>query len=357
VTLEWTGERFIPGQAGASLYYEHAHRYALASLLADGRVVLDVGSGEGYGTARLASVAASVVGFDIAPEAVAHAAKTYGEASGLTFGVADAERLPIASGSIDVVTCFEVIEHVARPLDLLAEVERVLRPDGVFLVSTPDKDAYGAARHHEPNEFHLSEMHLDEFRAALAARFSSVVVLGQRLVGGSVVWPIDCADGDQPVDVLTVAGDDDAAAVRSLGAVVPILYAVAICTNGPPPAPVATTSVFLDRRVALYDELFEAMERAHQEVGRYAAELERLQHVERDLDQALHESLMEAHRLRTELYIERTSTGGAALDLYRRGVEWVAPTGSRRRRAYLVGPQTLKSLGKRVRRRKQGGQP
>ena len=71
--LEFTGERFIPGTAG-EIWHEHWHRYHFAAPLVAGLDVLDVACGEGYGSALLATRAAKVIGADIAPSAVEHAA-------------------------------------------------------------------------------------------------------------------------------------------------------------------------------------------------------------------------------------------------------------------------------------------
>src|SRR5512135_1818798 len=76
VPLEFTGERMTSAARG-QIEYEHLHRYCFARLLCRGKDVVDVASGEGYGTALLAQVARSVVGIDFAADAVRHAAGAY----------------------------------------------------------------------------------------------------------------------------------------------------------------------------------------------------------------------------------------------------------------------------------------
>ena len=357
MTLEWTGERLVPGLSGTPLYYEHAHRYAYGTRLARGREVLDVGSGEGYGAALLARVARGVIGIDIAYEAIAHARKTYGELPNLRFGVGDAERLPVESESIDVVTCFEVIEHVPHPMQLLDEVRRVLRPDGVFIVSTPDKAAYGASRHDEPNEFHLSEMQLQEFEDALSERFGTVAIMGQRLVGSSVMWPLATNLVDGPPEVVAVSSRGEAITM-ALRDAVPVLYAVALCTNGPDGLPPVQSSFFVDLDAPLFDETYERMEDAQRQLGAVASEAERLQGElmgsQADLENARRVAeayRQEAEGVRLELEAERSSIGGALLARYRAAIERLAPAGSIRRRTYLLGPRTLRAVYRRIRRR------
>ncbi len=75
--LEWTGERFLPWRKDPALAYEHLHRYPFAAQLAAGKAVLDLASGEGYGSNLLAQTAFSVVGLDIDRVAVEHAHLRY----------------------------------------------------------------------------------------------------------------------------------------------------------------------------------------------------------------------------------------------------------------------------------------
>jgi len=60
--LEWTGERYVPGMEGAEIGYEHLHRYAFATQFVRNKRVLDLASGEGYGSHLLAKTAKQVVG-------------------------------------------------------------------------------------------------------------------------------------------------------------------------------------------------------------------------------------------------------------------------------------------------------
>ncbi|MGD0636313.1 MAG: class I SAM-dependent methyltransferase, partial [Beijerinckiaceae bacterium] len=75
-TLVFTGERFHPEISG-NIELEHMHRYIYALAYAEGKTILDIASGEGYGAALLASRAVFVTGVDIAEDAVAHAREKY----------------------------------------------------------------------------------------------------------------------------------------------------------------------------------------------------------------------------------------------------------------------------------------
>jgi len=184
--LPFTGER-LTSDYGGQTQIEHLHRYLLVREWCRGQDVLDVASGEGYGTAILAQVARSAVGLEIASDAVAHATKSYMDEN-LRFVQGDARALPLADASCDVVVSFETIEHFAEQQRFLEEVRRVLRPNGLFVVSTPDRDNYSPP-YTPPNPFHVKELTGPEFEALLRTHFAEVSVLLQRPIFGSVLLP------------------------------------------------------------------------------------------------------------------------------------------------------------------------
>ncbi len=83
----------------------------------------------------------------------------------------------------DLVVCLEVLEHINEHERLLAEVKRLLAPDGMLVISTPNKHEY---RKLEPsNPFHVKELDYAEFKTLLARFFSQINFLGQRVHCGS----------------------------------------------------------------------------------------------------------------------------------------------------------------------------
>lgn len=188
LALPLNGERYLPEMAGA-IHLEHVHRYLVARELVAGRDVLDVACGEGYGSAMLASVARSVVGVDIAPEAVAHARAKY-LLPNLRFIEGDCAALPLDSASVDVVVSFETLEHHDRHEEMLSEIRRVLRSGGLLIMSSPNRPEYsppGAP----PNPYHVKELDFDEFSSLLRSHFQHVDFFGQRVVHGSLIQPFD----------------------------------------------------------------------------------------------------------------------------------------------------------------------
>jgi SAM-dependent methyltransferase len=178
--LEFSGERVIPGLVDENLFNEHLARYRFAArfLPSPSARVLDAGCGSGYGTAQFGPEC-SVIAIDISHEAVLHAREQYSRPRVL-FTQASCEAIPFADGSFDLVVAFEVIEHLERWRDLLAEARRVLRPAGVFLVSTPNKSYYAESRAAAgPNPYHVHEFEYAEFQAELGQVFPHVRLWSQ----------------------------------------------------------------------------------------------------------------------------------------------------------------------------------
>jgi O-antigen biosynthesis protein len=188
--LSFTGERFVPGLPDTDpiLRAEHLLRYEACRPLIRGLRVLDIACGEGYGAALLADSAAEVVGLDISEEAVAHARDAYGGIQNLHFGTASATRLPHDAEAFDVVVSFETIEHLAETdqVQFVTEAHRVLRPQGLFILSTPNRPNY-AKVNRGPNPFHLRELDERELLALLEP-FTVFAVYRQSVMAFPAIW-------------------------------------------------------------------------------------------------------------------------------------------------------------------------
>lgn len=182
--LSFTGERVVPDEPGWEWCFE-AHRFgyeALAARIPSGARILDVGCGEGYGTARLAETGSFTVGSDHAFDAVRHAAKRYAR-PGLAFVVCDAQRLPFRSEAFDVVASLQVIEHFTDTASHLRGVARVMRADGFHFCATPNIAL--ATPEEAANEWHLRDFTAPELEAAMRSAFAEVELLGQFYVESS----------------------------------------------------------------------------------------------------------------------------------------------------------------------------
>ena len=105
-----------------------------------GKSALDVGCGAGLLCEPLARMGAAVTGVDAAPENV-EAAKAHAALSGLSIDYRAGEIAAQGLGTFDVVSSMEVIEHVTDPAAFIAELARHLKPDGLLLLSTPNRTA------------------------------------------------------------------------------------------------------------------------------------------------------------------------------------------------------------------------
>ena len=175
---EFTGERVIPGLVDADLFNEHLSRYRFAAQFATpGMSVLDAGCGTGYGSAEFS--ACSIAAIDLSPDAVAHAAAHYARPHAL-FAAATCAALPFRDAAFNLVVSFEVIEHLPDYRALLSEARRVLKPGGIFIVSTPNRAYYAESRAQAgPNPFHVREFDYAEFNEILADFFPNVEIWTQ----------------------------------------------------------------------------------------------------------------------------------------------------------------------------------
>ena len=197
--LEWTGERYLPfvdpSICGAEIHYEHLHRYAFASHLVKGKKVLDLASGEGYGTYILSEKAAYVVGVDIDVNTIEHAKKTY-KKENIEFKAGSILDIPISGEKLfDVIICFEAMEHVKEHDTLFSEIKRLLKDDGFLIVSTPNKQIYTDDSGY-CNPFHQKELNYNEFSDFLKKYFLDICIFGQRIISGSSIYPTSVKGSD-----------------------------------------------------------------------------------------------------------------------------------------------------------------
>ncbi|MBF6332953.1 class I SAM-dependent methyltransferase [Nocardia transvalensis] len=232
--LPLTGERTVPGIAEEN-YWFRRHEIVYARLLerCAGRVVLEAGSGEGYGANMIAGVAERVIGLDYDASAVEHVRAAYPRVEMVMGNLAD---LPVDDGSVDVVVNFQVIEHLWDQAQFLRECLRVLRPGGELLISTPNRITFSPGRDTPLNPFHTRELNAAELSELLVAAGFEVEVMtgvhhGPELValdakwGGSIIdaqiqralagepWPAELA-----ADVAAVRTDDFALRAEDIDA-------------------------------------------------------------------------------------------------------------------------------------------
>jgi SAM-dependent methyltransferase len=187
--LEFTGERLTTNLDSVHGVIEHLHRYAIAQKITKNKVVLDIASGEGYGSFLLSKSATRVFGVDIDERSINHAKGKYASSKNIEFHIGSTDAIPLEDKSVDVVISFETIEHHAKHDLMMQEVSRVLKTDGILLISSPEKSIYSER---DPNNiYHIKELILSDFSDLLNRNFKNVNLFNQRFVIGSLIHLID----------------------------------------------------------------------------------------------------------------------------------------------------------------------
>lgn len=117
----------------------HTRRFEEVKFFLDGikvKTILDVGCHGGLFTNHLHQQFknSKIYGIDISKEAILFAKQTY---EYIQFKVSRAEKLPFKKNAFDLVTCFEMLEHVENPQTVINEIIRVLKIDGYFVAMVP----------------------------------------------------------------------------------------------------------------------------------------------------------------------------------------------------------------------------
>lgn len=180
-------ERYVPGTWNKIAKYEHIPRYEMAQKLAKDLKVLDFGCGTGYGTAMLAQEAEFVVGVDIAEDALKWA-RSHHRNSRIHFEQRDDLGAGLPEGSFDLITCFEMIEHVDQKTQELAikSFRRITGAHGKLVISTPNPEI---TENYGENLYHLHEMKEEEFVSLLKVHFKHIQLLKQWIRPSVLIAP------------------------------------------------------------------------------------------------------------------------------------------------------------------------
>lgn len=185
--LEWTGERMVT-EYHALGCIEHLHRYSIVlSHIKPEMTVLDAACGEGYGTNLIANKANKVFGVDISKTAIDHAKDKY-KSKNIQFIESSATNIPLDDNLIDLVVSFETLEHMLEQDDLIKEFKRILKPNGIIIISSPDKEFY---KEGSINPYHLKELFFNEFESLVSTYFKNIKFIFQKNVLGSYIYSKD----------------------------------------------------------------------------------------------------------------------------------------------------------------------
>ena len=181
--LEPSGERMILEAYQSSpedhlIYLMHLATYRFALPYTVGKRVLDYGCGSGYGSSMIAESAVSVIGVDVAEDAVAYATRHFANDKLGFQRVSPDSALPFDDGAFDTVLSFQVFEHVEHESRYLSEIARVLAPGGTLVLATPDRSTRLLPLQQPWNRWHLREYSEASLRRRLERNFRSVEVMG-----------------------------------------------------------------------------------------------------------------------------------------------------------------------------------
>lgn len=185
--MNFTGERFVPELEGwIALQHYHRYYFVLNQLDLTDKVVLDIACGEGFGSYLLAKSSKFVIGVDISEETILHANKKY-STSNINFLVGNAASIPLESNSTDIIVSFETLEHHNKHDEMMQEIKRVLKENGVLIISSPDKGYYDKYLPSLTNEYHVKELFNQEFKELMCRYFQFAHFFIQNNVIGSFI--------------------------------------------------------------------------------------------------------------------------------------------------------------------------
>lgn len=300
--MEFTGERFVPHIEG-DIRLEHLHRYLAARRLVQGKRVLDIACGEGYGSDLLTGAAAKVIGVDLDEASIAHARRTYAR-SNIEFLLGDATAIPVADSSVDVVVSFETIEHLTDHRTLMLEIKRVLAPGGVLVLSSPDRHEYSDVPRYK-NPYHLRELYLSELQALLGEHFRKHAIYGQRVHYASVLAPVE----DQAESFVGYR-DSEGGIVEGVGLPNPV-YFIAVASDEA--LPEFSAGVFIPREPPYMREIAALTEARQQLTAEFDQRGHRVEELAVGLNQATQrEAALAAQLGQVATHAEELSTKLAA---------------------------------------------
>ena len=171
------------------MHYENLHRYRFTREFVKGKKVLDLACGEGYGSFILSEDANSVTGIDTDAEDIRYASSTYIKEN-LKFIKGSINDIPIEEEkTFDVIVCFNVLEHADDHDKLMNKIKRLVKDDGIFIVSTANKSICVDMPDYK-NPLYSKELYFDEFKALLEKNFKNTHIYGQRVYPSSNIFPL-----------------------------------------------------------------------------------------------------------------------------------------------------------------------
>ncbi|MDH3671879.1 MAG: class I SAM-dependent methyltransferase [Gammaproteobacteria bacterium] len=159
------------------LHLMHQKPYEIAGEIARNKRALDFGCNIGYGSAILNKTSQSVTAVDVSPQAIAAAKARYG-ASGIQFRVIDGHGLALEGERFDVISSFQVIEHIVDVGSYMRQLRRLLTADGLVVLTTPNAVLRVYPGMRPWNRFHVREYTAAELETLMKQSFKYVEIYG-----------------------------------------------------------------------------------------------------------------------------------------------------------------------------------
>jgi 2-polyprenyl-3-methyl-5-hydroxy-6-metoxy-1,4-benzoquinol methylase len=159
---------------------EHLHRYdEVVKSLSGNEIILDIACGSGFGTHLLSTkTTGTVYGGDLSSEAIDLCDNSWNK-DNLSYEIMDGTKLKFEDNTFDVVVSFETIEHTKRYHEMIKELKRVVKPNGIIYLSTPNikiNSPTGIVT----NPYHTQEWDYEEFNKIVNKHFNSYKIFGQK---------------------------------------------------------------------------------------------------------------------------------------------------------------------------------
>jgi 2-polyprenyl-3-methyl-5-hydroxy-6-metoxy-1,4-benzoquinol methylase len=160
-----------------TLFLKHLYAYELATkYIKKNDNVLEIGCGTGYGTNFLSKTGAFIHAIDIDQETILSCAEQY-KSDNIKFDVYNGTNIDLPDKSFDVIISFQVIEHVTQEQIFLKNIQRLLKPEGLFFITTPNRE-YRLATNQKPwNPFHLREYDKESLSSLIKQVYPNATVL------------------------------------------------------------------------------------------------------------------------------------------------------------------------------------
>lgn len=107
-----------------------------------------------------------------------------------SFVLADAQRLPFRNCTFDIVVAGELIEHILSPERFVKEAYRILKPKGLLIITTPNRESWIniITKNQSKNPLHISLMNFKELKGMLVAYFRRVEIFEWSALQSDTKW-------------------------------------------------------------------------------------------------------------------------------------------------------------------------